>query len=184
MQVQSVTLSAIDQAKAGSDDAFEELVQAHGDAVWGLLVARLGNMADAQDAMQETWIRVLKALPRYRDDGRFLSWVLRIAHREAMRVARRNRRRGGIGEVLEKESVDPRPRPDQNLHGSERLNQIEMAIQQLDDHTREAVWLRVVQDLPFREVARILRVPENTAHTRVRRGLEKLRVSLAQEQQT
>ena len=156
----------------------EMQLEEHREICWRFLMARMGNHADAQDALQETWIRAHRAWPRYREQGRFRAWILRIARREAYRIQRRNRNRPAEPAPWETRDLSP---PDKTSEQQDEVRRLERAIADLSPHEREAVWLRIVEEYPFREIARIQRVPEGTAVTRVRRGLGRLKTRLKGE---
>jgi len=158
--------------------SLEQQLELHRNVCWGFLVNHLRNHADAEDALQETWIRAHQAWPRYREQGRFRAWILRIARREALRIHQRNRRRPDESPPWEGRPASP---PDETAAGTERRRMLESAIAALPVHERDAVWLRVVRECPYREIARIQRVPVNTVATRVRRGLRRLRTRLEEE---
>ncbi len=145
--------------------------------LWSFLNQRLSRQADVEDVMQETWIRAQRAWPRYREQGYFRAWLLRIAYRECCRYQRKHHPETAdrLPEAADVET------PARKLQRQERVEQVHAAIQELPVQFREAVWLRIVEELPFKEIAYILRCPENTAVTRTRRGLQHLRTRLQEE---
>jgi len=158
------------------DELLNRLQETRG-LVWSFLSQRMTRPADIEDVMQETWIRAQRARSRYREQGQFRAWILRIAYRECCRYQRKHHPETGdrLPEDLDVET------PARQLQRRERLSRIHAAIEALPPLHREAVWLRVVEELSFREVAYILRCPENTAVTRTRRGLQQLRTQLREE---
>ncbi len=145
--------------------------------LWNFLRQRLLRAADVEDVIQETWIRARRAWPRYKEQGKFRSWLLRIAYRECCRFQKQQMRQL---ELLPADEVETRT-PSRQIQQNERVERIHQAIRELPAHEREAVWLRVVEEMPYEELSFVLRCPENTAMTRVRRGLQRLRVTLKEE---
>lgn len=166
------TTNALPEQKV---DSLGVLLREHRQVCWGFLMARMRHYADAEDALQETWIRAHKAWPGYREQGQFRAWILQIARREALRIQRRNQKR-----YLEEPPWKPVPlsSPDQHSEQQDEVSKLHEAIAELPDHQREAVWLRIVEECSFREISRIQRVPQGTSITRVRRGLAHLRKRL------
>lgn len=157
-----------DFASSESIHTLEWLLEEHREVCWGFLMARMRHVEDAQDALQETWIRAHRAWPRYREQGQFRAWILRIARREALRIQRKNQRRNQGTEIWDAAET---PAPDRISEQQDEVLRMHRAIDRLSPKEREAVWLRIVEECTFREIAQIQRVPEGTAVTRVRRGL-------------
>lgn len=160
-----------------SEDELVSRLQETRGLVWSFLSQRLTSAADVEDVLQETWIRAQRAWPRYREQGMFRSWILRIAYRECCRYQRKHRAETGdrLPDELNAET------PSRQMQRQERLSRIHEAINALPATYREAVWLRLVEELSFREISYILRCPENTAVTRTRRGLQHLRSMLQED---
>ncbi len=171
-------LSTFASEEADAPPSFEAHLEAHRQACWAFLVTRTGNHADAQDALQETWIRAHRAWPRYREQGQFRAWLFHIARREAIRITRKRNRT-----LTEPPSWDLRHElsPDQHAEAQDEHTSVQAAIASLKVHEREAVWLRILQECSFQEIARIQGVPEGTAVSRVRRGLAHCRTLLQPE---
>lgn len=145
---------------------FQQLLDAHRDAVWRLCLASVGP-DEADDAFQETWIAVLRALPSLRDTANVRGWLLTIAHRKALDEHRARRRRpvavGAAGD--EHPAAEPAVRDDE----------LWAAVRALPQGQRAAVTLRYAGDLRPGEVARVLGISEEAARRRVADGLARLR---------
>ncbi len=76
-------------AKAGDADAFGQLVERNEAKVYGLCLKMLGNQEDAEDCLQEVFIKAYKALPGFREEARFSTWLYRIAYNEALMKMRK-----------------------------------------------------------------------------------------------
>ncbi len=86
----------VDFARNGESRAFEELVQRQSSRIYGLLVRLLGDPTLAEDQAQETFVRAWQALPRFRGDSKFSTWLIRIALNGAHRTRAREAKRAGV----------------------------------------------------------------------------------------
>ncbi|MGH2687176.1 MAG: RNA polymerase sigma factor, partial [Actinomycetota bacterium] len=144
---------------------FQRFLDEHREPVYRFLVAAVGR-SEADDAFQETFLAALRAYPRLPRGSNLRSWVMTIAHRKAMDSHRARRRRPDpVEEVPERPAADA-PDPDPELWA---------AVRGLADGQRDAVLLRYIGDLAYREVAAVLGCSEEAARQRVRDGLRKLR---------
>lgn len=151
------------QAQRGSSDAFEELVVRHGPSVHRYLAFRLGNDADAKDALQETLAAAWVALSTLRTPDRFRAWLVGIATHKATDCVRRRLR---VVDAEPASSVD-----------AVRALEIREAVRALPDRYREVLVLRYLLQLTEEEVAFVLGVRVGTVKSRsarARRALEEL----------
>lgn len=81
----------VKSAKAGDSDAFGELVERNEAKVYGLCLKMLGNQEDAEDCLQEVFIKAFKALPGFREEARFSTWLYRIAYNESLMRIRKKK---------------------------------------------------------------------------------------------
>lgn len=171
---------------AGDVDALDRLVRRHSDTVWRYLRGMFSEAADAQDAFQEVWLRVIRRSDAYRNQN-FRGWLLRIAHNVA--IDRYRRQRPGISLDAEAgdgvglaETLPSRERsPRGELAGRECLDRLAELIRELPETQREVFLMRTVGELSFKEVARALRVPLNTALGRMHYAVTRLREALGAE---
>jgi RNA polymerase sigma factor (sigma-70 family) len=144
---------------------FQRFLDQHRDAVYRFLVAVAGR-GDADDCFQETFLAALRAYPRLRDGSNLRGWVMQIAYRKAMDAHRgRGRRPEPMADV-----------PDRAAHTDDGHDpEVWKRVDRLPAKQREAVVLRFVGDLPYREVAGAMGGSEAAARQNVRMGLAKLR---------
>lgn len=166
------TFSSLASTEARERPSLGELLETHRQVCWAFLVTRTGNRSDAEDALQETWIRAHRAWPRYKEQGQFKAWLFSIARREAIRITRKHKHPLSEPPPWQLRST---PSPHEKAEARELKERVQEAIASLPDHEREAVWLRILQECSYKDIARIQGVPEGTVVSRVRRGLEHCR---------
>jgi RNA polymerase sigma factor (sigma-70 family) len=144
---------------------FQAFLDAHREDVYRFLVALVGTQ-DAEDCFQETFLAALRAYPRLRDASNLRGWALTIAHRKAMDAHRSRARRPEPVEAV----------PDRRgVPAGERDPALWSAVRRLPPRQRSAVVARFVNDLPYREIARLVGGTEEAARRNVADGLKKLR---------
>ena len=150
-------------ARAGDPVAFERLVRTYQVEVWRLCLHLLRDQQAAEDAAQETFIRVYRFIGKFKGDAKFTTWLLSVArncaHDELRKLARRKRL---------SQAIDSQPEHaawDQTL-GIE----VREALDELPLELREPMVLIDVFGLGYGEVARMLRCPEGTIKSRVHRA--------------
>src|SRR5512141_97266 len=116
------------EAKAGSYAAFEELVSRYEKKIYRLGINLTGNPEDAEDVLQETFLKAFQHLPDFREDSRFYTWIVRIAVNEGLMKLRKRRSDKSVpmedtvdeeGSVMPREVADWRPNPEQQLAQAE-----------------------------------------------------------------
>ena len=178
-------------AKSGRTAAVEQLVDLYGPRLYGLLYRMTGSVADAEDLLQETYIKMLRGLAAYEEAGRFEPWLFSIAANLARDWLRRQSRAAVIapsaGERAADESVEATAgsadsEAERRLIRTEQADRLQRALAELSPHEREVVALRFFSDLSFKEIAQVLKVPLGTALARAHRALKHLRERLPREQ--
>jgi RNA polymerase sigma-70 factor (ECF subfamily) len=149
------------------DDVF---AGTHGRVI-GLCLHLTGNRADAEDAAQDTYLSVTKALPRFRGDSNVSTWVYRIAIRAALRVKARRRNSEPLDVEPAVETRDP-------ALDRERSRQLRRALSRLSFEHRTVLALFSLEGLSHREVAETLGVPEGTVWSRLHLARKRLAAEL------
>jgi RNA polymerase sigma-70 factor (ECF subfamily) len=174
--------------KAGQGDrrALGRLYDRHRVPVFSLLVRIVGDRSLAEDAFQETWIKVMNGIESYdRTAGTFRAWVSRIAHNAAIDRLRRETRHTNAAELdapiddqgntgIEILATDS-PGPERAAVARHEVEQLAILMGKLPERQRLAVLLRHQQGMSYAEIAAVLGVPEGTAKTSVHRGLNVLK---------
>jgi RNA polymerase sigma-70 factor (ECF subfamily) len=169
------------RAAAGYRDDFEELLRRYRNRVYRICYRMAGNAEDAEDWAQECLVRVYRQLGRYNPALPFAPWLLRVVANTCTNLARSRTRRQEkveLGLDDESEAISLAPDPLHAALYSEEAQQVQAALRLLPPPLRQAVVLRVLEELSFRELAEVLGVPLQTAASRVRRGLLQVRERL------
>lgn len=167
--------------RAGDPDAFEALVRRYQRPLTTYLYRLTGSRAAADDLFQETFLKVLRGLPGYREKDRFGSWLFGIATNVASDAWRRNR---GWRERVDADpdavdnAPDPAPMPDVETERRDILQKIESALPEIPLKERRVFLLRQHTDLTFREIAELVDEPLNTVLGHMRNATIKLRKAL------
>jgi len=154
----------------------DQLVVEHSAAVFRLARSVVQDSALADDVTQETFIKVWKHLDTFRGDSSMRSWILRIAHNTAVSTLRTIRDSATDPDKMP-HAQDPIPTT-RVVEGRLAADDLRLALQQLDDLTREIVVLREVEGMSYDEIAETLDVPVPTVKTRLLRGRRRLGVVL------
>lgn len=176
-------------ASNGDRNAFRELVDLYTDKIFHLANRMLGNRQEAEDIVQETFLRVYKNLGKYDVNQKFSTWIYRIATNLCIdRLRRRKFQYSLDAEVADGEGLDwyamlasDEAGPEQKLILSEMQLQLHKAIESLPDKYKSVVILRYLHDLSLQEISEVLDMPVTTIKTRVHRGREFLRKKLQQD---
>lgn len=172
--------SLVARCLTGDDTAWEELVRGHTRHVYALCYRFTGSGAEAQDLTQEVFLRIFRTLKTFRAaEGSFATWLTRVTRNlliDHYRRTRQDRATDSIEEqlpVLEQEGPGA-VRPDRALAGREASEILQAALQKLSPDLREAVILRDLQEMEYREIAGVLGIPEGTVKSRINRGRAEL----------
>jgi RNA polymerase sigma-70 factor, ECF subfamily len=151
----------LEGCRAGEVSAFERLYELHGARMKSVAANLLGNVADAEDAVQETFLKIYRGAAAFRGAARLSTWIYRVLVNSCFDMMRRKRRRPvEVGEpgFTRGESELSAPAPDHSL----RLS-IESTLKELDPRRRSAFVLYAVEGFTHREIGDILGVPEGTS---------------------
>jgi len=169
-------------AERSAGDAVEELVQAHSRLVYRIAFAVLRRHQDAEDATQETFLRVLRYSSKLAAVEDAKTWLARIAWRVAVDCSKQNGRQREIPlDDPEKPLPEPAasgPQADETLHGAQMSAVIEKLIAALPRKLREPLILSTVEEMSPREVATTLGINEAAVRSRVFRARQILKEKL------
>ena len=178
-------LDILQRARKGDSAAFEEIVRAHEKTVYNLALRTLGNREDAEDAVQETFLKAYMALSGFRGESRLSVWLYRIASNVCTDALRRRRETVSLSAEDENgerelEIEDTRFDPAAAAEKSALRDAVRAAMDALPDASRRVLLLREIGGLSYDEIARTLEIDVGTVKTRIFRGRKKLCVLLSQ----
>ena len=175
----------------GDQSAIEILINRHRSKVFTYILLTIKNHQLAEDLFQETFIKVIQSLRggRYRDNGRFLSWVIRIAHNLIIDHFRKEKQMNAVSnDDTEVDLFNSKKLSDDNIEelivSSQIRAEIRSLINELPDDQREVVLLRHYGGLSFKEIADQTDVSINTALGRMRYALINLRKLISEKELT
>ena len=151
----------LEGCRAGDVSAFERLYELHGTRMKSIAANLLGNVADAEDAVQETFLKIYRGAAAFRGAARLSTWIYRVLVNTCYDMMRRKRRRPvEVGEPgpFQRAGEFLAPAPDHSL----RLS-LEASLKELDPKRRSAFVLYAVEGFTHREIGEILGVPEGTS---------------------
>ncbi len=170
----------VDRVKRGDSRAFDMLVLKYQHKIFSLIGRYVQDADEVQDVAQEAFIKAYRALPRFRGDSAFYTWLYRIAINTAKNhlVSRSRRPPGTDVEVEDAEyyeggaALRDIETPENALFGSELKAVVEGAIAELPDDLRSAVTLREFDGLSYEDIADIMDCPVGTVRSRIFRARE------------
>jgi RNA polymerase sigma factor (sigma-70 family) len=172
--------SLVARCLGGEEAAWEEMTKAYTRRVYGLCYRFTGNDAQAQDITQEVFLRVFRTLRSYRaGEGAFATWLMRLTRNlliDHYRKTKQERTTDSIEDQLPvlEERGTLEARSDGLLWGREASELLQFALQKLSPELRETVILRDLEEMEYREIAHVLKVPEGTVKSRLNRGRAEL----------
>ena len=178
----------VTEAKAGSAEAFEDLVNRYERKIYRLALRLTGNPQDAEDVLQETFLKAFEHLPDFRQDSRFYTWLVRIAVNEGLMKLRKRRSdksepmEDGVddeGQVMPREFRDWKPNPEQLMSQEEMETLLLNAANGLPEGLRTVFFLRDVEELSTEETAEALNLTAGAVKARLFRARMRLREELA-----
>ncbi len=176
------------EAKGGSYPAFEQLVNRYEKKIYRLGLNITGSPEDAEDVLQETFLKAFQHLPEFREDSRFYTWIVRIGVNEGLMKLRRRRADKTVpfedqvdeeGAVMPREFKDWKPNPEQLLAQSEMQSILNKAAESLSPTFRTVFFLRDVEGLSTAETAEMLDLTESAVKARLFRARLQLREDLS-----
>lgn len=179
---------SIPALQRGDREEFERLVDAYADPIYRLVFRLLNDRQDAEDVMQETFLKALKALPGFEGRSKVSTWLYRIAVNEAYALLRKRRPDIMLQEEAEEQDDERTPviyledwccLPEEELLSEETHRVMEQASRKLSLALRSVFHLRDVQGLSIEDTARVLGITEATVKVRLLRARLKLRSELS-----
>ncbi|MBX3209896.1 MAG: RNA polymerase sigma factor [Labilithrix sp.] len=175
----------------GDRAAFAQLVRRHQTPLFNFALRQVRVPQVAEDVVQESFVRVVQNAADFKHEARFTTWVYTITRNLCIDHLRKralrkhpsldeSRGEEGDGPTLGEQTADPRASVEREATGTELKERIARAVDTLPDEQREVFLMREIANLPFKEIAEITGVPENTVKSRMRYALERLQEHLAE----
>ncbi|WP_058303590.1 RNA polymerase sigma factor [Gorillibacterium timonense] len=152
------------------DERFSEKYEAYGTMLFRIAMVYLGNRADAEEAVQDTFLKLLYKAPAFHDPGHEKAWLIRVItnHCKTLRSSLWSRR------VDKRENLD-------HYEGSAADRQVLEQVMQLPFRYKTVVYLHYYEDYPVKEIADMLKIGVSAVKMRLKRGRELLRLELEEE---
>ena len=178
------------RAAGGETEAIRALIRRYNQRLFRTARAILRDDAEAEEAVQDAWLKALRGLPTFRHDAKLSTWLTRVAANEAL--TRRRRLKRGAEVFVLAESMEPIPMevptdtpaaedPETHASRAQVRRMVESRIDELPEAFRVVFMLRAVEELTVEETAEVLQIPEATVRTRFFRARGLLRESIARQ---
>ena len=183
----------IERIRSGDSSAFDELVKFYATKAYQTALGLLGNHLDAEEVVQDAFVKVHKNLEKFRGDSSFSTWLYRIVTNLSRNRYHWNRRRGADinvsmsdrgqynNELSDMEISDDRFEPDLLLERMELETTLLDALKALPEKLREVIILRHIEDISYQEMADLLGCELGTVKSRLARARKALKMKFIQE---
>jgi RNA polymerase sigma-70 factor, ECF subfamily len=178
--------------QSGDRSAFTLLVRRHQSPLYNFALRQLRSPSAAEEVVQDAFVRVVHNAAEFKHASRFSTWLYTITRNLCIDHVRKRSLRnhpsldepknggeGGDGPTLGERTADGRANVERTAVGAEIRERLLAAVDELPDEQREVFLLREVSNVPFKEIAEIVGVPENTVKSRMRYALERLQTALS-----
>jgi RNA polymerase sigma-70 factor, ECF subfamily len=183
---------AMQAFKKGDAKSFEQLLKRHKKPIYNFCLRMLGDRAAAEDAMQEVFLRVVRSAKEWEPNAKFTTWLYTIARNHCVDALRKAgyRKTASLDQTFQEDeeqgstlgdrvSDQESVTPDRGAESLRLRNKLAAAIASLSEDQREVFVMREYAGMPFKDIAAVVGVPENTVKSRMRYALEHLRAHLA-----
>ena len=162
------------EVKNGNKEIFGELVKKYQDSLFTFIFYSVRDESAAKDILQETFIKALKEIDKYEEQGKFKAWLWTIARNKVMDFYRKANKIV----PLEEENFEQHDETSKKALGNIELGYIEGIIEKLPTEQKEIILMR--QYLSFKEIASVLNCPLGTVLARLNRAIKKIQKSLGE----
>jgi RNA polymerase sigma-70 factor (ECF subfamily) len=165
---------------SGDARAFGRLVERYQGRLLNAVTRTVGRQADAEDIVQEAFMRAFEAIDRFRQRSTFYTWLYRIAFNLVASVHRQRRRFSNPGEAapVEELEADNTANPGAHAEANEQRHRVQQAINELSETFRVPLVLREIEGMNYGEIGEVLRIPVGTVKSRIYRARLDLRDKL------
>ena len=175
--------------KAGDRQEIAKMVEKHSDQVYRVALKMLNNPSDAEDVLQETFIKAIRALSKFQERSSISTWLYRIAVNESLMLIRKRKPEVAVDDEPRDEESSDYPvhqivdwccLPEKEFMSNETRSHINTAIQNLPEKFRSVFILRDIEGLSIKETSAALDLSETNVKTRLLRARLKLREELTE----
>jgi len=167
------------QTAAGDEVAFRQLVARWEQPVMAFLVHMLGSVEEAEDLAQDTFLKVFDQASRYQGEGKFRSWLLRIAGNKARSSLRRRKVLRWVNfDLASHDQAAPGDDPGRSLERDEAVARVQAAVARLPERQRAVVVLKRFQGLSYKEIADVMDITIPAVESLLQRAAQGLRRQL------
>jgi RNA polymerase sigma factor (sigma-70 family) len=180
---QEAVARLVRQCMAGDSQAWQQLVASQHRRIYAICYRFTGSGSDAEDLTQEVFLKLYKNLSSFdTQKGSFQTWITTLARNLLVDHFRRTRLERASesldatfdgeedGPTMGDRLADPRPSQEHHVANLELKARVQNALKQLSPELREAVILRDLEDMDYKEISQVLRIPEGTVKSRISRG--------------
>jgi len=183
--METTDVAAVSRARTGDAEAFRQLVERHSRPIFRVAYRMTGNQHDADDVVQETFLRAYRQLDSFEERANFSTWVHRIAVNCSLDLIRVRGRHGkhlvAVSDDEEqpgREFASEAPQPDRLMLSAELQQHVSRALERLSGNERTAFVLRHFEGMPVEEIGRTLGIQVSAAKHTIFRAVKKLREAL------
>ena len=165
----------------GSEISLEKLISRHQTRVFNFINSKVHDRDTAEDIFQDTFIKVIRTLKggQYNEEGKFLPWIMRIAHNLVIDFFRKNNRMPKVKNTEEFDIFefisDSTPNAEHSMAQDQVVIDLQKLVQELPEDQKEVLIMRLYRDMSFKEIAENTNVSINTALGRMRYAIINLR---------
>ena len=168
----------------GDTAAFDTLYRRHNDALYRYLFRLCRHRDSAEDVFQDVWGKIIKSRARYRPTAKFTTFLYRVAHNCFIDNLRRNKRHGNTADIDVETHPDGGDQPEMLVEKSLARTRLEEALKILPDEQRDVFLLREEADLNLDQIAAVTGTNRETAKSRLRYAVKKLRAAIDEPAET
>lgn len=176
-----IDAALVRRAQAGEKRAFELLVNKYQRRILRLLGRILHNQSDVEDIAQETFLKAYRALPKFRNESAFYTWLYRIAVNTARNHISSKHNQVFVSDQIESQdgetfslldNLTDGETPETHMHNREIIEALQEALEELPEQLRQAIVLRELEGLSYEEIATAMDCPVGTVRSRIFRARE------------
>ncbi len=170
----------IDEILSGNKHAYTNIINKYKNPLYATILRMIKNPQDAQDLVQEAFIKVYQQLGKYDGKGAFSSWIYRVAINHCLDELRKKKYKFQQLEIQESHAKNPN-HPEVIFMKKEKNRQIERLIATLPEDERIIILLRYVNELSYSEISQIVEIPISSVRNKLHRAKKKLRETITRE---